>query len=108
MTNWFQSSQEEKFDHHEEAQEIKDWRERPSQPAAKKLKQMEFDFRGILCTKQVEKKVEEKRDTKDEAAEETPPPLVAREDTLVEEPKYVKKTGKITKKESKKLAQKCY
>ena len=65
---------------------------------------MELYFRSILCTKQLEKRVEGKRDTKDEAAEETNSTLLAREDTIVEEPKYVRKTHMVTKKESKKLA----
>ena len=64
---------------------------------------MELTFRGVLCERLVERNVEEKDDT--EVAEEvtTTPLIVAEVPSLVEQPSYVRRTGKILKKESKKI-----
>ena len=48
--------------------------------------------------------IKDNMETRDEAAAETTSPVVTKENILVEKPQYVRKTGKISKKEGKKLA----
>ena len=102
--NWLQPSQEEENDPQDETE---DWRARPSQPVDRKLKQMELTFRGVLCERLVERKVEQKDATEGtEEAAATPPagPETSGLAGLADQPSNIGRTGKLTKKESKRIA----
>ena len=86
------------MEENEHQDETEDWRARPSQPVDNKLKQMELTFRGVLCERLVEKDATEGIE---EAA--TIPPTVPEASCLAEQPSYVRRTGKMSKKESKKI-----
>ena len=101
ITEWFQSIREEELDHLDETE---DWRSRPSQQIDRKLKQLELNFRGILCERLVERKVEKEDDTEVAGEVTTTPTIVEKDPGLEEHPSYVRRTGKISKKEGKKLA----
>ena len=72
ITEWFQSIREEELDHLDETE---DWRTRPSLPIDRKLKQMELTFRGVLCERLIERKVE-KEDVTEVAGEVTTTPTI--------------------------------
>ena len=91
------------MEENEHQDETEDWRARPSQPVDKKLKQMELTFRGVLCERLVERKVEQKDDTEGNEEAITIPPTMPEASCLVDQPSYVRRTGKMSKKESKKI-----
>ena len=74
------------MEENEHQDETEDWRARPSQPVDKKLKQMELTFRGVLCDRLVDRKVEEKDDTEVDEEVTTTPLIVPEVSCLVEQP----------------------